>query len=136
MQILTDTSALDKEFAARQSECDVSTELIRKCVEENAHSALNQDEYQKRYDALFARYEAAKKRLEEILDEKQTRAAKHECISRFISDLEQCGGLLAEFDEELWYETVETVTVHSESDVVVTFKDGSEISVNLQEGQK
>ena len=38
-------------------------------------------------------------------------------IPRFITDLENCGSLLTEFDEGLWCETVETVTVHSESGV-------------------
>lgn len=131
IQVLTDTSALDKEAKAQQDECDVVMELIRKCVEENSRTALNQDEYQTRYGALLTRYETAKNRLDEITEEKQARAAKRENISRFIADLERCGGLLTEFDESLWYETVETVTVYSENDVAVAFKDGSEVHVDL-----
>lgn len=44
---------------------------------------------------------------------------------RFLADLEQQNGVLAEFDEQLWYSTVESIAVHSEKDVRVTFKDGS-----------
>ena len=131
MRVLTDTSALDKEAVTQQSECDVAMELIRKCVEENAHSPLNQDDYTVRYNALVTRYEAAKKRLDEINEDKQARLAKRESISRFISELEQCDGLLTEYDEALWYEVVESMTVHSESDIAVTFKDGSEIRVEM-----
>lgn len=80
LQVLTDTSALDKEFTAQQGECDIVMELIRKCVEENASSAQDQGEYQERYEGLAARYEAAKQRLEEIQSEKQARTAKRESI--------------------------------------------------------
>ena len=43
--ILTDISAIDVERKELQQECDVVMGLLRKCIEENAHTALNQDEY-------------------------------------------------------------------------------------------
>ncbi|WP_326975582.1 recombinase family protein [Caproicibacter sp. BJN0012] len=46
--VLVDTTALDKESVRLRDECAVVMELIRKCVEENAHSAMDQDEYQER----------------------------------------------------------------------------------------
>ncbi len=46
---LTDTSELDKESARLNSECEVVVELLRNCVEENAHTSLDQQEYQQRY---------------------------------------------------------------------------------------
>ena len=132
MRILTDTSVLDKEAAAQQSECDVTMELMRKCVEENASVELNQNDYAIRYNALVERYEAAKKRLDEIVEDKQARLVKRDSISRFIADLERRGGLLTEFDEALWYEVVESMTVHSDSEVAVIFKDGSEVRVETR----
>ena len=39
IQALTDTSKIDKESVKLQSEIEVVTELLQKCVEENAHSA-------------------------------------------------------------------------------------------------
>ena len=65
---LTDTSELDKENAKLQSECEVIAELLHKCVEENAYSALDQQEYQQRYTSLVERYEAAKNGLRKIDD--------------------------------------------------------------------
>ena len=47
-------------------------------------------------------------------------------------DLERIGGPLAEFDEALWCETVESVTVYSERDVAVTFRDGSTVRVDAR----
>jgi hypothetical protein len=100
-------------------------------VDENAHSAMDQGEYQERYNGLVTRYEAAKKRLDAITDEKQARVAKRENISRFLDDLRQRDGIIESFDEELWYTTVESVTVFSDSSLVYTFKDGSKIPINI-----
>jgi hypothetical protein len=60
------------------------------------------------------------------------RVAKKENVSRFMSELGKHECLLTEFDEGLWCEMVETMTIYSEMDVKVTFKDGSEVRVNLE----
>jgi DNA invertase Pin-like site-specific DNA recombinase len=133
IEVLTDISSLDKESTKLRDECAVVMELIRKCVEENAHSATDQSEYQERYNELVDRYETAKRRLDAIADEKQARAAKRESISRFLTDLKRLDGLLAEFDEELWYATVDTMTVRLEREAIVTFKNGTEIKIQGQE---
>ena len=41
-------------------------ELIQQCVKENAHVALDQTEYQARYDGLVGRFEKTKARLDEV----------------------------------------------------------------------
>jgi DNA invertase Pin-like site-specific DNA recombinase len=131
VETLADTSALDKEAAAQQIERDVAIGLIRELIEENARTALDQKEYGLKHRALVARCESANNRLDEISEKKQSRAAKRVSILRFISDLDKCGGPLAGFDEQLWNETVDTVTVHSDGDVAVAFKDGSVVDINL-----
>jgi len=121
---LTDTTELDKECAGLQSECEVVAELLRKCVEENAHSALEQQEYQQRYTALVKRYETANSGLAKISDKRLERIAKRESMGAFIGMLKQSDKLLADFDEELWKATIDKVTVHSEKQITFTFKDG------------
>ena len=126
---LTDNASLEAESTKLQSECDVVLELMRKCVDENAHSAMDQGEYQERYNGLVERYETAKKRLDEISDEKQVRAAKRESISQFLADLKQRDGIVETFDEELWYAIVDSVTVDSAGNLTFSFKNGMEIKV-------
>ena len=132
IEMLTDTADLETERANLLSECEIAVELIRKAVEENARSPLNQVDYRKRHDALVARYETAKKRLDLVVSEKHERVAKHYSIVRFMADLEAVGGLLVEFDLELWCEVVESVTVYSDTDVAVTFRDGSTIHADTR----
>lgn len=52
IQTLIDTASIDRERARLQNECEVVAELIRKSVEENAQSVINQEEYQQNYTQL------------------------------------------------------------------------------------
>ena len=131
IQTLTDTSKLDKESATLQSENEVVNELLQKCVDENAHSALDQVKYEERHKALEERYENIKNGLEGINEKRLERRAKQENIVAFIKELEQKKGLLEGFDEELWNATTEKVIVHSEHELTFTFKDGMELEWNV-----
>jgi len=60
---------------------------------------------------------------------RQEQASKRETLIRFIADLDQQDGLLGAFDEELWYATVESISVHANGNLAVIFKDGSIVSI-------
>ena len=47
---LYDTSELEAERIQLQEEMNIVAEMIQQCVNENAHIALDQTEYQKKYD--------------------------------------------------------------------------------------
>ena len=126
---LTDTTATDHESDALRDECRLVAELLQQCINENARIAQSQTEYQKRYDALHERYDAAKTKLDKLTQTRQEQASKREIIQRFLADLNQQDGLLDEFDEELWYATVESITVQVNGTTAVNFKDGSTINI-------
>ncbi|AHM57697.1 resolvase domain (plasmid) [Peptoclostridium acidaminophilum DSM 3953] len=128
---LTDTSTLDREIAKSQEELEIVAELLRKCVQENANSVLNQEEYQQRYSDLYQRYDNEQKRIAEINDKRREHNGKRESIMEFICRLEQSKTLLTEFDEGLWNATVEAIKVHSENNVSLIFKDGTELELNI-----
>jgi hypothetical protein len=127
--MLTDTAELDKESKRLRDECAVVMELIRKCVDENAIPRWIRVNIKSGYNGLVARYEAAKKRLDAIADEKQARVAKRENISRFLDDLRRRDGIIDGFDEELWCATVDKVTMYSTGGLTFTFKNCTEIEV-------
>lgn len=124
---LKDFVALDAECAKLQSECDVIAELTRKCVAENAHTALDQEEFKQRYNSLQEQYESIKNRLAEIAELKHERTIKRENILQFLKTLEQNNVVLTEFNDELWCAVIDTITVHSEHDISFKFKDGMEL---------
>jgi len=125
---LTDNTSLDAESTTIQGECDVVMELIRKCVAENAHSAIDQSDYMTRYSALLERYEIAEGRLKAVSEERQERTVKRENIACFIRTLKKNDSLLTEFDDELWFATVDRVIVQSEYEITFRFKDGTELA--------
>ena len=126
LDVAFDTSALETEVAELQDEIMVVSDLIQKCIYENAHVALDQTEYQKRYDSLTARFDTAKARLEEIeaviADKKSRRAA----IDAFLDTLAQADPM-EKFDPALWCGLIDYVTVYARDDVRFAFKDGQEI---------
>ncbi len=103
--------------------------LIQQCVDENAHVALDQTEYQTRYDGLAERFDRTKARLDGVGNAITEKQAKKEQIERVLAELERQDGVATEFDENLWYSLVDFVTVFNKEDIRFTFKDGTEIKV-------
>ena len=62
-------------------------ELIEECIKENAHVALDQAEYQKRYDGLVARFDKAKARHSEVADLIAERTTRKHQIETYLNGL-------------------------------------------------
>ena len=67
--VLFDTTALEAEHDELLQETQVVSDMVQQCIYENAHVALDQAEYHKRYDALTQRFDKAKAHLEEVTEE-------------------------------------------------------------------
>ena len=132
IEALTDTSDLDAERGELQNEADVVTELIKKAISENAHKAQDQEEYQRKYEGYCARFEKARNRLAEIEDICLERNAKKVKIQMFMERMGQYAGLVTEFDEELWYSTVDMVTVFEDKRMAFIFRDGTQVTIKKE----
>lgn len=117
---------LTKEQDNLQNELLVVSELMHQCINENAHVALDQAEYQKRYYGLTVRFDRAKARLEVVTGEINDKQARQATIEAFLNDLKRLDGV-TEFQHALWYSLADFMTVYDKDDVRVTFKDGTEI---------
>ena len=98
-----------------------------KCIRENARIAQNQEEYQRYYEGLVARYDAAKARLDEVTEAISAKEAQSERLAEFIKRLKAQTEPVAEFDSQLWASMVECVTVSK--DMTVVFRDGTKVRV-------
>ena len=121
-----DTTALESELSELEAEINIAAELIEECIKENAHVALDQAEYQKRYDGLVARFDKAKARHTEVTDLIAERMTRKHQIETYLKDL-RSREPLTKFRETDWLAMVDYITVHSKKDILVTFKDGTEI---------
>ena len=120
------TDEFQKELDELATELNVTAGMIENCIRENAHVAMDQTEYQKRYDALAARYDAAKARQSELSQEISVRHARRQQIELFLTNLKAREALTV-FRDEDWLSMVDHITINSVTDIVVTFKDGTEI---------
>ena len=102
------------------------SELTHKCINENARVALDQVDYQRRYDALTERFERANTRLDDVTEEIRDKEVRQATIEAFLKELRDLQGV-AEFQPALWYSLADYMTIYSKDDVRVTFKDGNEI---------
>lgn len=130
--VLTDTTALDATLARLSEESEVVAAMIQKAVDENASTVQDQQEYERKYTALCERYMDTKRQLDELSDQRAERLAKRTKITMFLEELHAQKDFVTEFDEELWYMTVDRVDVYAQMRLIFTFKDGSTVEVQAQ----
>ena len=126
--MLCDSTELEKRQAELKEELEVVVGLVERCVAENARTALDQDEYTERYNGLVSRYETVKTRFDEVTQAIADKADRKKLLEQFLHTVETQEPV-TQFDERLWSSLVDFVTVYSEKDIRVTFKDGTEIQV-------
>lgn len=124
---LYDTSALETQQTELHNEMEIVAEMIQQIIYENAHVALDQTEYQRKYESLTQRFEAAKANLESVTAQIKEKSNRRKNIETFLSELKKHDGILTEFDTMLWHSMVDYVTISSSEEVYFTFKDGSKI---------
>lgn len=100
-----------------------------KCIRENARIAQNQEEYQKHYEALVARYDAAKARFDKVTEVISAKETQSERLAGFIKTLKTQTNPVAQFDSQLWASMVDYVTVGADKGVTLVFRDGTEVNV-------
>jgi len=122
-----DTTDLEKEQTELQSEIEVIAGMIQQAISENAHCALDQEEYQERYNRLVERFDLAKARLIAVTGEISDMKTRLGTVNDFLNTLRKQEDLITEFDVELWCILVDYGTVYDKEDVRFTFKDGTEI---------
>ena len=110
-------------------EVNTVAELIEKCIDENAHIAQNQTEYEKRYNALVRRFDAARAALDETQAALAKRRAQRLMMEHFLETLRSLPGQVEIFDEDAWLALCDHITVYGKNDIRVTFQNGMEIAV-------
>jgi DNA invertase Pin-like site-specific DNA recombinase len=127
-----DTSAFDKQTAQILAEYDEAEALRLDCIAENAKNPQNQEEHERRYDELIERKMKSKIALDKLTAEKQAQITGKVKMARFLKILQTAQKPLAAFDERLWRETAESMTVYSAADIAVHFTSGTVINVGVE----
>ena len=132
-ETLSDSAELDTKLEQTQQEIESLEKLIRACIQENAAAALSQEDYQKRYNSLAERCQAAYTKRDALEQERERRMRRDKELQIFIAALEKQPLVLEEWDELLWVMLVERALVCRDGSVIFRFKNGTEIAVNPSE---
>ena len=124
---LTDCADLNAEIDELLQETEIVAGLIQRCVDENSTVAQDQEAYLGRYNGLVERYETAKNRLAALEKRRKERMLKADAIGGFMFRLREMDQPLEHFDERLWMDTVDRVTVFKDGGLLFKFQNGSEV---------
>ncbi|MDI9508976.1 MAG: recombinase family protein [Bacillota bacterium] len=121
------TDELEDRKINLQAELQVTADSIQNIINENAHKALNQEEYQRKYDSLVEKFDTAKSELETLTEQIKDRITRHKNLEIFLDELHKQEGLISEFDPLLWNSLVDYLTVFEKDKIEVSFKNGIDI---------
>jgi len=123
------TDELEAEQDRLREEMKVVADMVQRGIDENAHVAQDQTEYEKRYNALADRFDKTQARLDEVGSAIQKKQAQREMMHSFVDSVKELPETVDYFDEGAWYALVDYATVYGRADVRFTFKNGTEIKV-------
>lgn len=126
--MITDSTQIDADIVEKEQELEIVYGLIRRCIDENAHSPISQEEYQAKYEGLVQRYDCIKESIAAFEKNREERVIKQNLLENFIRELNKQEGILTEFDEALWTVLVNEIVVYKER-LVFNFKAGTEIQL-------
>jgi len=121
---LFDTEDLENKKTELQNELEVTAEMIQNIINENAHTALDQEEYQRRYDSLVEKFDATKANLELTTEQIKDKTTRHKNLEIFLYELRNQEDLITEFNPLLWNSLVKHITVYEKDKTQVAFKNG------------
>ena len=127
LEAISDMSELDAAQAENAAEIDALVALSRKMIDENAHNAQDQDEYNARWKALQVRYNAAVEHREALNEKKREQLAGIMKLKGFMKSMQQTGKVVLTFDESFFLAITEHITVFHDGRIEVLFKDGSKV---------
>ncbi len=129
--LLSAADEIDRECETLTEEMDTVSALTERLIDENASTAMSQDEYSRRYDGFSERYDKAEKRCEALKRRKVTLQFEVDMVECFMTEIRLMPELPTGFSESHWNALVDHVTVYADDRMVFTFKNGSEITENI-----
>lgn len=111
------TDDLEKTLRELDEQMNRDADAIQELIATNARVAQNQDDYNARYDALVSSYEAVKKRRGDVAAEIRQKGIRRREFARFIAAVEKLPNEVTEFEESMWSDLVESMTVYAKDDI-------------------
>lgn len=102
--------------------------LVENLIHDNARRNQDQEEYERHYQELVSQFNAAKAKMESLLEEKQSKLDRIEILNAFIVSLEDKATIIDEFSTDLWNLMIQDALVNENGTIQFVFKNGIEIT--------
>ena len=126
---LADTAELERKAEGLTAELTQINTLIMGVIQQNAATAQDQEEYNKRYAELTTRYEKKQKRLDAVMRKIEGRESKARALDSFERELRETESMSISFSPSRWNAMVERGDVLPEGRMVFHFVCGREIAM-------
>ncbi|MDR1240740.1 MAG: recombinase family protein [Oscillospiraceae bacterium] len=121
---ICDCTEIESELSRLYQEIEVISELAKKSIYESARTAVNQEEFDKRNNGYLEKHKKLTENINNLEKEKREKQNKFLEIKNFIKNIKTQSLVLNEFDEDLWFAVVESVTVGVGGEMVFRFRGG------------
>lgn len=130
---LIDTSVLEKKLETKEAEYDEAYKALKDLVDSNSSRLQNQDEYTNMFNEAESRFQILEKEISELNTRIASIKAQREKIAIYLNTLKADNKIIEEFNEDLWCAFVDKVTVYTDNNLKFPFKDGSDMSISIDE---
>lgn len=127
IEMLTSTEEIDAKVQALANEMEEVQLLVENLIHDNARRNQDQEEYERHYQELVSQFNAAKAKMESLLEEKQSKLDRIEILNAFIVSLEDKSAIIDEFSTDLWNLMIQDALVNEDGTIRFIFKNGIEI---------
>lgn len=125
---LTGTDFIDDDIRALEHELEITSEMIRICINGNASNTMSEEEYRAKHSELCKRFEGTEEKLNALIQEREQMRNDAIAIGGLLFELTELDKLPITFNENLWNAAIDHVMVCAEERVIFHFKDGKDIS--------
>ena len=132
IEMLTDTTELEKEIKDLESENEIVVELVTKLIDENARVAMSQVAFIDKYNSYDNKHKELTEQLNKKLSELKEIEKKKQQLRAFISSLECREGVIEEWDEGLMNLFIDEMIVKRNNTIDFKFKGGQVINIELK----
>ncbi len=129
IQVLDNTSELETKIAELNQKAEDIVVLVKNLIEQNSTEALNQDEFQKKYDSYDLEHKNIINEIEAVSLEIEKKKCQAKYLQAFIEDLSSRPNVLEAYDEDVWCYLIDKAIVNRDSSITFQFRNGKEITI-------
>ena len=113
-QFCLDPADTEKQMENTRREMEITENALRQCIANNAAASITEDEYRKRYDHLYEKFQTLEKKKAALSDKLTELKTDRASIEEVIALLEATEEIPIEFDPAIWRIVVEKVLVEKD----------------------